>query len=196
MTRELIIQEFTDNIKDFKRMALNVSNRQDADDLFQECAVMLLEFSEERLISYYNPNHGLKPIWLRILVNQYKSKTSRFHKQYRKQEQFIQDKGADIVYNDQSTELDDFTVDMSELNTARDNVHRLNGEMFPSELEEMVFALYVDTGSLRKTLAAIDPEEVKKLSGKKSVELFDLKTVHEIVKKYRRTIRAFVSAAA
>ncbi len=177
-------------------MALNVSNRQDADDLFQECAVMLLEFSEERLISYYNPNHGLKPIWLRILVNQYKSKTSRFHKQYRKQEQFIQDKGADIVYNDQSTELDDFTVDMSELNTARDNVHRLNGEMFPSELEEMVFALYVDTGSLRKTLAAIDPEEVKKLSGKKSVELFDLKTVHEIVKKYRRTIRAFVSAAA
>jgi hypothetical protein len=175
-----IIREFAAKSEDFKRMARNIAG-EDADDLFQEVALMILEFKEERLIGYYNPTQGLKPIFLRMLCNQYRSKTSKFHKDYRKQEQFIQSKGSDIAYNDQTTELEEFNVDYNEMLTAVDNVSRMNGELFPCELETMIFELYTETGSLRKTLAAIHEDHKGK---------FDLKTVHEIVKKFRRTIKA------
>lgn len=192
MTKNEILKDFTDNIRAFQKYARNIAGEQDADDLFQECALMLLELPEEKLLSYYNPDQGLKPIFIRILCNQYKSKTSKFHKEYRKQQIFLQTKGADIVYNDQATELEPFEVDYNEMIKARDQVYALNGEMFPSALEEMIFNLYVETGSLRKTLAAIDPDEVAKHSaGKKTEELFDLKTVHTIVKKFRKTIKIY-----
>jgi hypothetical protein len=76
---------------------------------------------------------------------------------------------------------------MNEMLKARDGVHILNGELFPSELENMVFELYTETGSLRKALAAI-PEDKK--------HLFDLKTVHNIVRKFRRTIKTYLNVAA
>lgn len=196
MNRELIIKHFIDNLKDYKQLALNIAGTQDADDLFQECTLMLLEFKEERLISYWNIEKGLKPFFIRMLLNQYKSKTSKFHKEYRKQEQFIQSKGADIVHNEQALEVEEFDVDFNEMTKVRDNVHVLNGQLFPSELEDMVFRLYTETGSLRKTLAAIDRDEVRRLGGKEVDDLFDLKTVHTIVKKFRRTIKGYFKIAA
>jgi DNA-directed RNA polymerase specialized sigma24 family protein len=187
MNREQIINEFTTNLNTFQKLARNIAGPQDADDLFQECTLMLLEFSEERLISYYNPTQGLKPFFLRMLINQYRSKTSKFHKEYRKQEQFIQKQGAAIVYNEQATEIETNEPELKDMEKARDNVHILNGEMFPNEMENMVFFLYTETGSLRKTLAAIPHD---------TAHLFDLKTVHTIVKKYRRTIKTYLGKAA
>lgn len=187
MTRENIINEFTANIKDFKRLAFNIAGSQDADDLFQECTLMLLEFSEERLISYYNPTQGLKPFFIRMLILQYRSKTSKFHKEYRKQEHFLNNKGADIVHNEQTTELESFDVDPSEIKAATRNVYRLNGEMFANGMEEMIWNLYTDKGSLRKALAAV-PEQY--------ANLFDLKAVHTIVKKYRRSIKSYLKMTA
>lgn len=80
MTRETILNEFTANINSFEQYARNIANEQDADDLFQACALMFWEFPEERLIAAYNPAQGLKPFFLRMLTLQYKSKTSYFHK--------------------------------------------------------------------------------------------------------------------
>jgi hypothetical protein len=178
-TRANCVDHFTTNIAFYQRLAKNIAG-QDSDDLFQECTLMLLEFPEERIVSYWNEKEGLKPFFIRLLCNQYKSNTSKFHKEYRKQDRFIQTNGADITYNDQSTEIEPFAIDLGEMTKARDRVHVLNGEMFPNEKEDMVFRLYTETGSLRKTLAAIDP---------KDAPLFDLKKVHEIVKKFRRTIK-------
>lgn len=115
MNRDFIIKEFTDNIKKFQQLAYNIGGEQDADDLFQECSLMLLEFSEERLISYYNPTQGLKPFFIRMLLNQYKSKTSKFHNKYRKQEQFLHAQGSNITYNQQATELEAFEVDAEDM---------------------------------------------------------------------------------
>ncbi|MEO7535854.1 MAG: hypothetical protein ABIU30_18480 [Ferruginibacter sp.] len=182
MNRQTIITEFTNNIDAFQKLAYNIAGQQDAEDLFQECTLMLLEFDEDRLISYYNPTQGIKPFFIRMLMNQYRSKTSKFHTKYRKQEQFIQSNGADIVHNEQSTELEAFDVPYEEMVKVRDSVHYLNGQLFPSELEDMCFKLYTETGSLRKTLAAIEPQYQ---------HLFDLRTVHEIVKKFRRTIKDY-----
>ena len=180
LTRDEIIKEFTTNIKAFEQYAYNIAGEQDAADLFQEVTLMLLEFSEARLQGYYNPKQGLKPIFIRMLCLQYKSQTSKFHKEYRKQNKFINKSGKDITYNEQSTELEAFTVPYNDMLAARDNVHIHSGEMFTNELENLVFLLYCETGSLRKTLAAL-PD--------KDRDLFDLKKVHEIVKKFRRTIK-------
>jgi len=99
MNRDTIIKEFVDNIKDFQKLALNIAGEQDSDDLMQLCSLELLEFPEARLISYYNPTQGLKPFFIRMLINQYKSTTSKFHKLYRKQELEIQKKADDIILN-------------------------------------------------------------------------------------------------
>jgi DNA-directed RNA polymerase specialized sigma24 family protein len=179
INREFIINHFTKNLHEYKKYAKNIAGADDADDLFQECSLMLLEFNEERLIGYWNKTEGLKPFFLRMLQLQYKSGTSKYHKEYRKQEQFIQKKGAEIVYNDQQLEAEP-EIDFCQLLNVRGKVHAFNGEMFPSELEELIFNLYVETGSLRKTLFAIPEEHAAK---------FDLKRVHEIVKKFRRTIK-------
>lgn len=186
LNREFIINHFTTNVKQYQRYALNIAGADNADDLFQECTLMLLEFNEERLLSYWNKSEGLKPFFIRMLCLQYKSKTSKFHKEYRKQEQFIQKNGAQIVYNGQQLEQE-AEIDMSELKSVRGKVHAYNGEMFPSELEEMVFDLYVEKGSLRKALEAIPEQHAAK---------FDLKKVHEIVKKFRRTIKKHYDKAA
>ena len=154
---------------------------------------MLLEFPEARLKSYWNEKEGLKPFFIRLLLNQYKSTTSKYHKEYRKQNQFIQAKGKDIIYNSPNAVSlvwagpTDEEVEFKEVEAARNGVHKLNGEMFPNEAEEMVFGLYVETGSLRKALAAIPEEDRDK---------YDLKKVHEIVKKFRRTIKNHLNKQA
>jgi len=173
MNREQILNHFTKNIKDYQQYAKNIGGTDDADDLFQECSMMLLEYSEERLIGYWNEKDGLKPFFLRMLQLQYKSKTSYFHNKYRKQEQFLNDKGADIAYNEQATEIDGLEVDISEVIKASNSVSN-------NAFENMVWELYVETGSLRKTLAAI-PEEY--------ADLFDLKLIHRVVKKFQREIK-------
>lgn len=180
MNREQILNHFTTNIKSYQQYAKNIAGADDADDLFQECSMMLLEYSEERLISYWNEKDGLKPFFLRMLQLQYKSKTSYFHSKYRKQEQFINDKGADIVYHEQATEIEGREVDMNEIVKAANSVSD-NG------FKNMIWDLYVETGSLRKTLAAI-PEEY--------ADLFDLKLIHRIVQKFQRDIKRQLTISA
>lgn len=180
LSRDQILNEFTDNYKAFKLAALNIAGEQDADDLFQEVSLMLLEFSEERLQSYYNPTQGLKPIFLRMLCNQYKSDTSKFHKEYRKQNKFISTKGKDIVYNEEQTEIEAVNVDFEIIENISKNIHVLNSELFAKNTDKIIFDLYVERGSLRKVLAALPADIAKD---------FDLKKVHEVVKKLQATYK-------
>ena len=180
ISRDSIIKEFTDNIKTFEQYAFNVAGEDDAADLFQTCTLMLLEFPEERLISYYNPKQGIKPFFLRILCNQYRSETSKFHKYYRKQESDLRNKMEDIILNEPQSE-DETNFNIFEMaGKACNTIHSSNKNKLAANLEQMIWGLFVETGSLRKTLDAI-PEEYS--------SLFDLKTVHVIVKKFRRTIK-------
>ena len=173
MNRQQILKHFTDNVKQYEKYARNIAGADDADDLFQECSLMLLEFPEDRLISYWNETQGLKPFWLRLLCNQYKSTTSKFHKQYRKESERIQKKGADIVYNNESLDVESPEMDM-------DDVIKASNSVTDNEMENMIWGLYVEHGSMRKALAAI-PEEW--------AEYFNLKLVHMIVKKFQRSIK-------
>lgn len=181
MNRETIIKEFTTNIEKFQKLALNIAGEQDSEDLFQLCTLELLEMPEDRLISYYNPAQGLKPFFIRMLCNQYRSKTSKFHKLYRKQEQELKKKADDILLNTpQSPE---------EYETAIfDKVEKICNELYfdadsneLAQLERTVWSLYVEHRSLRKTLDAL-PEQY--------AGIVDLKSVHTIVRKFRRTLKA------
>lgn len=180
MNRTDIINEYAANATAFRKVALNIAGEQDAEDLYQEVSLMILEFTEERLISYYNPRQGLKPIYIRMLCNQYRSKTSKFHKEYRKQEQFIQSNQDSILLNEPQSQYGQEPEFFDKVKEACENIYNEAGGSVVADLEQTIWELYVETGSLRKTLAAI-PEEYQKL--------FDLKTVHEIVKKFRRTIK-------
>jgi len=123
MNREQILNEFTAKIKDFEQLAYNIAGAQDKDDLFQECTLMLLEFPEERLISYYNPTQGLKPFFIRMLMLQHRSKTSYFHQKYRKQEQFLNDKSEEINHYYDAINLDELD-NITELETAAANAYK------------------------------------------------------------------------
>lgn len=185
MNRIEIIKEFTDNIEAFQKLAFNVSGEQDSDDLMQTCTLMLLEFPEDRLISYYNPNQGLKPFFIRLLCNQYRSKTSHFHKLYRKEEINLNNKKEDILLNEPQS-LKEFEPGYFEqINEACQSIYTEAGCVELAELEKTVWGCYVETGSLRKTLAAL-PDEY--------ADLVDLKTIHVIVKKFRRTIKQKLQA--
>ncbi len=184
MTRTQIINEFTENIAAFQKLALNIGGEQDADDLFQTCFLMMLEFPEDRLISYYNPKQGLKPFFIRMLCNQYKSKTSKFHKDYRKQEQMLDKKANDILLNSPESEDEHGSEFFEQIGAACKSIYDQAVNNAVADLEQMIWDLYIKTGSLRKTLAAI-PEDY--------AGLLNLKDVHEIVRKFRRTIKDYLS---
>ena len=186
MTRDEVIKEFTDNIQDFQTLAFNIAGEQDADDLFQLCSLMLLEFPEDRLISYYNPTQGLKPFFIRMLCNQYKSTTSKFHKDYRKQELEIRKKCEDIILNEPTSEEEPELEYFERIHLACKKLYDQTENKVVADLERMVWDLYVETGSLRKTVASI-PE--------KYAELLDLKSVHTIVKKFQNTIKSYLTAS-
>ena len=179
MTREKILNEFTAKIKDFQKMALNIAGVDDADDLFQTVSLMLLEFDEDRLISYYNPKQGLKPIFLRICCNQYKSGTSKFHKDYRREKRLIKEKGVDITLNAPQSFEEYEEKYFSKIDETCNAIYNDAGNTVLADLEKTVWELYVEKASLRKALAAM-PE--------KYAGVLDLKTVHIIVNKFKRTL--------
>jgi len=184
MTREKILNEFAAKVKDFQKMALNIAGVDDADDLFQTVSLMLLEFPEDRLISYYNPTQGLKPIFLRMLCNQYKSSTSKFHKDYRKEEQRLQKNGADIILNAPQS-LEEYEEKyFNKIGETCNAMYNDAGNTAVADLEKTVWELYIEKRSLRKTLAAL-PEKYK--------GVLDLKDVHTIVNKFQRTLKAALS---
>jgi hypothetical protein len=181
MNRETIIKEFTDNIKDFQKLALNIAGEQDCEDLMQLCTLELLEMSEARLIAAYNPTQGLKPFFIRVLCLQYRSKTSKYHKYYRKDGQFLIKNFDDITLNTPQS-IDEYEPGyFDKIENICQGLYNDAGSNELAQLEKTIWEAYVQKGSLRKTLDAIPPQYA---------DILDLKAVHTIIKKFRRTLKA------
>ncbi len=173
INRDFILNHFTQNIVAYKQYARNIAGQDDCHDLFQECASMMLEYSEERLLSYWNQKEGLKPCFIRMLMLQYRSKTSYFHGKYRKEGEQINKKGADISYNDHRDTLENPAHQMSDIVRAAKSVS-------DDETEILIWSLYVETGSLRKAQAAL-PGEYR--------ELVNIGLIRAIVTKFQQEIK-------
>ncbi len=173
INRDFILNHFTQNIETYQQYARNIAGIDDAPDLMSECTLMLLEFSEERLISYWNKSEGLKPCFIRMLMLQYRSKTSYFHGKYRKENEQINKKGADIAYSDHASKIENPAHEMSDISRIANNVS-------DNEFENIIWNAYVETGSLRKALAAL-PDEYR--------ECINIGLIRAIVTKFRQEIK-------
>ena len=182
-TRTKIIKEFTDNLEAFTQLAYNIAGEDNAPDLMQSCTLMLLEMKEDKLQAAYNPTKGLKPYFIRMLCLQYKSSTSYFHRDYRKQVIEIRNKKDDILFNEPQSEIEYDTNYFIQIDLACQSVYDNSENKLVAELSKIVWALYVEHGSLRKTIAAL-PECYR--------DVLDLKTVHGIVSHYQQTIKEYL----
>ena len=182
-TRTEIIKEFINNLKAYTQLALNIAGEDDAPDLMQSCTLMLLEMKEDKLQAAYNPTQGLKPYFIRMLCLQYKSKTSYFHRDYRRQGIEIRNKREDILLNEPQSEIEHQTNYFNQIELACQSVYDNSENKLVAELGKVVWTLYVEHGSLRKTLAAL-PDNYR--------GLLDLKTVHCIVLNYQHTIKDYL----
>ena len=183
LTRDEIIKEFTDNLEAFTQLAYNIAGENDAPDLMQSCTLMLLEMKEDKLQAAYNPAQGLKPYFIRMLCLQYKSKTSYFHRDYRKQEIQLRNKKEDIILNEPQSEGEYKPDYFKQINLACQSVYNNTENKIVAELGKAVWNLYVERGSLRKVLAAL-PKNYR--------DIVDLKTVHNIVLYYQESIKNYI----
>ena len=182
-TRTEIIKEFINNLKAYTQLALNIAGEDDAPDLMQSCTLMLLEMKEDKLQAAYNPTQGLKPYFIRMLCLQYKSTTSYFHRDYRKQGIEIRKKKNDILLNEPQSEIEYQADYFNQIELACQSVYHNTENKLVAELGKTVWTLYVEYGSLRKTLAAL-PENYR--------DILDLKTIHSIVLNYQKVIKDYL----
>lgn len=80
----------------------------DADDLKQELAIILLEYNQEKLKMMYDKKQ-IKFFLVRVIQFQYFSKTSPFYKKYKKYYQFLD--GNIINNEEQDNEEQDNGID-------------------------------------------------------------------------------------
>lgn len=83
--KEGVNKWITDNYQDLYNTTKNIVNGNDADildDLFQEVIIMFIENKKSEDI--VKRHKEAKWFFIRILLNQYRSSTSYFHKQYRR----------------------------------------------------------------------------------------------------------------
>jgi hypothetical protein len=187
MTKETIIKHFADNYKQWQKFARNIAG-DDCDDLLQEVSLMILEMPEERLRAAWNEKEGLKPFILRIMTNQYRSTTSKFHKEYRKLNQFVNQRGQEVTYHSTQEDIEEPEIDSERLRAITANMAALNMRLFDEPIDLLIWGAYVETGSLRK---AVEYLNRNKLSTEAE---FDLKAVHEVVRRMRDTYREGLKA--
>lgn len=87
IAEERRVENIVDNINNIVR---------NKEDLIQEVYMILLNYDEEKLRALYN-NNQLNFFLVRVIKNQYFSKTSPFHKKYRKYYDFVDD--GDVFEN-------------------------------------------------------------------------------------------------
>lgn len=97
IAEEKRVEKIVDNINNIVR---------NKEDLIQEIYMVLLEYDEEKLRTLYD-NNQLNFFLVRIIKNQYFSRTSPFHRKYRKYYDIIND--GDVFENndDDVEELDE-----------------------------------------------------------------------------------------
>jgi hypothetical protein len=75
----------------------------DIDDLMQEIYLILLEYDRDKLIAMYEKKQ-LKFFMVRIIQNQYNSKTSPFYRKYKKYYKYID---GNFINNENNEDVDD-----------------------------------------------------------------------------------------
>jgi DNA-directed RNA polymerase specialized sigma24 family protein len=75
----------------------------DIDDLMQEIYLILLEYDRDKLIELYEKKQ-LKFFMVRIIQNQYNSKTSPFYRKYKKYYKYID---GNFINNENNEDVDD-----------------------------------------------------------------------------------------
>jgi DNA-directed RNA polymerase specialized sigma24 family protein len=75
----------------------------DIDDLMQEIYLILLEYDRDKLIAIYEKKQ-LKFFIVRIILNQYNSKTSTFYRKYKKYYKYID---GNFINNENNDDVDD-----------------------------------------------------------------------------------------
>lgn len=78
----------------------------DIDDLMQEIYLILLEYDRDKLIELYEKKQ-LKFFMVRIIQNQYNSKTSPFYRKYKKYYKYIDGNYVNDENKVEDDELDD-----------------------------------------------------------------------------------------
>lgn len=75
----------------------------DMDDFLQEMYMVLLEYNPEKIVEMYEKKQ-LKFFIVRIIQNQYNSKTSPFYRKYKKYYKYID---GNYINNEDNEEVDD-----------------------------------------------------------------------------------------
>jgi len=106
-TKPLILERI---VKDgsFRKICQAITrNNELCDDLFQECILILLEQTDERIVELHS-NDKLKPFFIRIVQNNYFSKTSPFFKKYKSKPLFKKEEGDQTESNYDYDKLVDY----------------------------------------------------------------------------------------
>lgn len=166
MNRADIISEFVSD-PTYKDMCNQIA-RADADDLYQELVLILLEMPADKLEKVNGS--CMKCFFYTTAYNQYCSATSPFHKKYRKDATFIHQHRDAILQLMQSTEPDEDLID--KMNMAVKAV-----DWYDSEIMQ----LYAQHGTLQK---------VSDLVG------IPLKSIHHTVTNTRNLIKKKINKYA
>jgi DNA-directed RNA polymerase specialized sigma24 family protein len=159
MNRHEIVNRFIYD-PEYKNMCKQIAN-EDADDLYQEIVLILLEMPYEKVEAINDT--CMKCFFYVVASRQYNSVTSPFHKKYRKEAQFIQKHGADILQLMQSTAPDDDL--MQKIDRAIKDVQWYDSG---------ILSLYAEHGTLQR---------VSDMVG------IPLKSIHHTVSNTRKLIR-------
>lgn len=99
-TKALILEQVVKDGNFLKICQKITHNNELCRDLYQECLLILLEQPDKKIIELHSKGE-LKPFFIRIVQNNYNSKTSQFYKKYKARIEIIKDEGdqTESVYN-------------------------------------------------------------------------------------------------
>lgn len=157
MTRNKIIEEIYYS-KDINKMIDNIVAYQDVDEFKSIFYEEICKLKEDYLINIYN-NNGLLFVCTRIVINQYRSKTSRYYKECKedkskkwikkisdKEEKYLEELGID------KNDLYDVVTNIRVVDLSMDNIPYEQedfSERFDAEIEEDINIEYIKE-SIRK----------------------------------------------
>ncbi|TWF38839.1 DNA-directed RNA polymerase specialized sigma24 family protein [Chitinophaga polysaccharea] len=166
MNREQIINQLSrDN--EYHNICRQIG-RDDADDLYQELMLYILEIPEEKLTRLNES--CLKCFFYRMAEKQYKSKTSAFHKKYRREAEIIREHANDIVAIGQDTGIDEDVIN--------DVVAAVQGLYW---YDRGIVELYAEKGNMRT------------VSAETGIPLI---SIHGTVQNARKAVRAKLKSHA
>jgi len=136
ITKPLILEQVVRDGKFLKICQKITHNNELYKDLFQECILILLEQPEQKIVELHSKDE-LKPFFIRIVQNNYNSKTSPFFKKYKSKVEFKKDEGeqtessydydklVEYINSGGSTRVEWFDTQIVKLLVSEKNIYKL-----------------------------------------------------------------------